>query len=78
LPTLAKDRVVRTNKHPVATRTREQWWWPKTTEWIDAERIEVATTNLERVSRWNMRGLAERSLRSIRRREGLWTGRIVS
>jgi hypothetical protein len=59
--------VIRTNKHPIATRTREQWRWPETAEWVDAERIEVATTDLERVSRWNVRGLAERMLRSIRR-----------
>jgi hypothetical protein len=59
--------VIRTNKHPVTTRTREQWRWSETAEWVNAEWIEVATTDLERVSRWNMRGLAEGVLRSIRR-----------
>jgi hypothetical protein len=78
LPTFAEDRVVRTNKHPVTTRTRKQWWRPEATQWVETERIEVATTDLERVSRWDMRGFAERMPRNIRRREGLWTGRVVS
>lgn len=62
-----KDRVIGTNNHPIATRTREQWRWPETTEWVDTERIEVTTTDLERVPRWKTSRLAERALRSMRR-----------
>jgi hypothetical protein len=59
--------VIRTNEHSITTRTRKQWRWAETTQRVETQRIKVAATNLERIPRWNMRGLAEGALRSIRR-----------
>jgi len=71
--------VIRTNKHPVATRTtRKEWRWAKIAKWVDTQRIKVSATDLERISRWKVRRLSKRAPWSIRRGYGLWTGRIVS